>query len=287
MLRLGEFEFEPESGQLSRNGKLRRLEPQPAKVLALLASRAGEVVSHEELRAHVWGEETHVDFERGLRYCIAQIRAALGDSAQEPRLIETLPKRGYRLRVVAPPSTDGQTHVLAVLAAKAPSARRWPWVVVALVLLALAAGWFWFDRAPAGRQITVAVVPFDNETGEAAHDGLARSFSDAVVAALVAGPSERLAVVGNAAALFVPREQRDLQALGKKLGAEYVVLGQVQRQEDRVRVIAHLIRVNDQKHLWADRFEPQGQDPLIFEASLGRRVADRVRHSLFPDLARP
>ena len=94
--RFGLFEFDERSGTLTREGIPVRLQPQPARVLTLLVERAGTVVSREELKAAVWGEATFVDFERGLNFCIAQIRSALGDSAESPRFIETVPRRGYR-----------------------------------------------------------------------------------------------------------------------------------------------------------------------------------------------
>ena len=92
----GPFRFELTPGTLSRHGIPVRLQPQPARVLALLVSRAGEVVSRDELRQRIWSEGTYVDFERGLNFAVAHIRAALGDSAESPRYIETVPKRGYR-----------------------------------------------------------------------------------------------------------------------------------------------------------------------------------------------
>ncbi len=94
--RFGQFEFDDASGELKRQGRLVRLEPQPARALALLLSRAGSIVAREEMREHLWDPRTHVDFERGLAYCVAQIRSALGDAAENPRFLETMPKRGYR-----------------------------------------------------------------------------------------------------------------------------------------------------------------------------------------------
>jgi DNA-binding winged helix-turn-helix (wHTH) protein len=95
------WEFDVASGELRRDGTSVRLEPQPAALLALLASRAGEVVTHEEIRRHIWGDETHVNFHDGVHYCVRQVRAALGDRAQDPRFIDTIPRRGYRLRADA------------------------------------------------------------------------------------------------------------------------------------------------------------------------------------------
>src|SRR5436190_1811001 len=95
-VRFGLFEFDPATGELRREGALVRLQPQPAAVLALLIQRAGEVVSRETLRDAIWGGDTFVDFDRGLNFCIAQIRGALGDAVDSPRFIRTLPKRGYQ-----------------------------------------------------------------------------------------------------------------------------------------------------------------------------------------------
>ena len=88
MCRFGVFEFDGDSGELRKNGRVVALEPQPAKALALLLARGGEIVSREQLRDAVWGEDTHVDFDRGLAYCISQIRTTLGDSGDNPRFVQ-------------------------------------------------------------------------------------------------------------------------------------------------------------------------------------------------------
>ena len=95
-LRFGPFELDVRSGELRRNGTTVRLQPQPFKVLVLLACRPGDVVTREEIQAEVWPAGTFVDFEQSLNFCVRQIRAALGDNANAPRYVETLPRRGYR-----------------------------------------------------------------------------------------------------------------------------------------------------------------------------------------------
>ena len=95
-LRFGPFELDVRSGELRRNGTTVRLQPQPLKVLLLLAGRPGEVVTREEIQAEIWPAGTFVDFEQSLNFCIRQIRAALRDDANAPRYVETLPRRGYR-----------------------------------------------------------------------------------------------------------------------------------------------------------------------------------------------
>jgi DNA-binding winged helix-turn-helix (wHTH) protein/TolB-like protein len=95
LYRFGIFGFDDRAAVLTRSDRAVPLEPQPARALALLLSRAGEVVTRDELRGHLWGADTHVDFDRGLAYCIGQLRTALGDSADNPRFIQTLPRRGF------------------------------------------------------------------------------------------------------------------------------------------------------------------------------------------------
>ena len=102
----GTFAFDAASLELTREGRPVRLEPQPARALAMLLARAGEVVTRDELRAAIWGEHTHVDYDRGLAYCLAQVRTALGDNAENPRFVQTLPKRGFRF--LAPVTRSGE-----------------------------------------------------------------------------------------------------------------------------------------------------------------------------------
>jgi DNA-binding winged helix-turn-helix (wHTH) protein len=121
--RFGVFELDPRGGELWKAGVRTRLQPQPARVLALLVSRAGELVTREEIQHEVWPEGTFVDFEQSLNFCIRQIRTALGDQAATPRYVETLPRRGYRLLV--PVEVTGGPEV-APAAAPAPRAERPP-----------------------------------------------------------------------------------------------------------------------------------------------------------------
>ena len=286
-IRFGLFELDPASGDLRREGRPVRLQPQPARVLALLVSRPGEVVTREELRRQIWSDGTFVDFERGLNFCIAQIRSALQDSADSPRFIETLPRRGYRFIAPVAPS-------VSALAASVPTAQEGPvpverrglprgrliaggLAIGTIVLIAMLA-------ASGGRdsRVRVAVVPFDNETGDTSYGNLGQGIADATVARLAApGRVDRLAVVGNSAALRQPRSFRDLKAIGQEASVEYVVLAQVKRDASKVRLIAHLIRVSDEAHVWAQTFD---RDAFTLEAQadiaeqIAKAVADRLAH---------
>ena len=182
ILRFGRFELDPESQQLRRAGALLRIQPQPLKVLCVLVSRAGQVVSREELRQELWGNETYVDFAQGLNYCIRQIRAVLGDEAQAPRYIETIPRRGYRFIAgvdgtdtisrpeVAPP--QGQ------LARWLQHIPRWAFAISVLSLVALIAASVMVrssEHPALSEKDSILITDFANSTGDPVFDGTLRT----------------------------------------------------------------------------------------------------------------
>jgi len=243
-VQFGVFEFDLAARELRREGVPVKMQAQPARVLAALLEHRGEVVTREMLRQTVWGAETFVDFDGSLNFCVAQIRSALGDSAESPCFVRTVPRRGYRF--IAP--------VARVEVGAAPPRRRliWP-AVAAAVCLAFALGLVgqrWWSGRDAVR---IAVTRFDNETGDPSLDRFADGLTDSVVADLTDDAAGRYGVIGNAAILRGPREGRDLRAIGTSLKAGYVVLGQVQGDAAHPRILAHLIRLPEQTHLWVTR----------------------------------
>jgi len=245
-VRFGIFEFDFATRELRREGVLVRLQAQPAQVLAVLLEHPGECVTREMLRQTVWGAETFVDFDGSLNFCVAQVRSAVGDSADSPRFVKTLPKRGYQF--IAPVSP---------LDVPDPPAPRRGWILPAvaalsLVLaLALLGQRLWSTRGA----VRIAVTRFDNQTGDPALDRFADGLTDSVVAGLTVSGEGKLGVIGNAAILRMPRERRDLRAIGSSLQAGFVVLGQVQGNSAHPRILAHLIRLPEQTHLWVTRRE--------------------------------
>jgi DNA-binding winged helix-turn-helix (wHTH) protein len=280
-LSFGLFEFDPEAGLLFREGRPVRLQPQPARVLAILLASPGVVVSRETLRQQVWADGTFVDFERGLNFCIAQIRSALGDTADSPRFIETLPRRGYRFIApvgAQPPRED------AAPAPRQRSASRMPLaalLVFALATAGLVAGTWRVGTS--ARPVRIAVVPFDNETGMDDFDLIARSVADATVARLASSERVgRFSIIGNAAALHQPRAFRDLKRIGTELRADYIVLAQMKRDASQVRLIAHLIRITDESHIWAHTY-----DAPSFTLPVQSEIAESIASGVVNALANP
>jgi len=276
----GVFEFHGDRGELRKNGRAVALEPQPAKALAVLLARAGEVVSREELRDAVWGSDTHVDFDRGIAYCLSQIRSALGDSGENPRFVQTIPKRGFKfvapVSASPPPATASSTPA-------AKTFNNWVTVPLTLAMLAASIGMMYeaFSAPPIQERVVVAVSVFDNETGQAEFDRPVAGLSDLVVEHLTKIDPDRIAVIGNAAVLRQPRNIRNLKAIAQNIRADYVLLGQLQRGETGLRFITHFIRLRDQAHLKANRLPVADEQLRGLEAAVVEEFARAVReHAL-------
>jgi DNA-binding winged helix-turn-helix (wHTH) protein/TolB-like protein len=276
-MRFADFDLDERTGVLRRAGARVKLQDLPFRMLVVLLKRAPNVVTREELRAELWGSETFVDAEAGLNTAVAKIREAIGDSAESPRFIETLPKRGYRfigtLEPELTPRIPSATNPPVV--ATAPSTRRLRrWLTFAgLGLVAVAAvAWAWTRVT---EQVTIAVVRFHNETGNPDHDRIAGTLTDAVVVSLAEDP--RYGVIGNSPLLRTERIFADASKIGQALSADYVLLGQLQSGDAGLLVRAHLIRTSDQKHLWA---APIALAPTKTEAALTGAVREGVGKAL-------
>ena len=251
-----------------------RLQPQPAQVLSCLIVRRGEVVPRESLCEAVWGAETFVDFERSLNFCIAQIRSALSDDSATPRYVRTVPKRGYQF--IAPvEQISGPEERAAADSGPRRFSKKGVAACCALVLLAVIfyAGYRLGSSQALKQSRIVAVVRFDNETGDASMTRFSDGLTDSLVEQLTALSCRRYGVVGNARILRLPRDQRDLRVISESLHARYVVLGQVQGSRSQTRILAHLIRLPEQTHLWVARLDQPSADPLKVELAAAQKIA--------------
>ena len=275
------FEFDPSSGELRRDGTPIRLQPQPAKLLSLLVSRAGEVITRNELAQEVWGSETFVDFEQGLNFAVRQIRTVLGDDADQPRFLETVPKRGYRF--IAPLDLEADAEPQSKPAS-------WPGLRTAAVLLGVlllgVAGYMVWPRAKPAvppRATVLAVLPFDDlspEPEEYLVDGLTEEMISQLTRI-----SPDLKVIARTSAMQYLRTKKSAREIGQELGADYILENSIRHEGGRLRITAQLVRTADQTHLWADNYDRDVRELLPLESEVTQDIAEQIRRHLLPSAA--
>jgi DNA-binding winged helix-turn-helix (wHTH) protein/TolB-like protein len=287
--RFGLFEFDGAALELRREGVLVRLQSQPAQVLACLIEQANQVVSRDDLRKAVWGHGTFVDFEGGLNFCISQIRSALQDDSAQPLYIRTVPKSGYQFIAPVQCISAQSPEALQVGGARreTSAARRSALMLAAAAFAVVAFFGYRFQSVQSAiRAPILAVLRFDNETDHPGVTKFSDALTDNVVEQLTSLGGSSYRVIGNAQILRSPREERDLRAIASSLHAEYVVLGQVQTEGAQVRILAHLIRLSDQTHIWVVRMDGSLTDPLNLESEAAGKIAAEFSARMSADPSR-
>jgi TolB-like protein/DNA-binding winged helix-turn-helix (wHTH) protein/Tfp pilus assembly protein PilF len=299
--RFGLFEFDFRSGELRREGQLVKLAPQPARVLACLLARPGEIVLREELRDHLWGTDTFVDFERGLNFSILQVRTALGDSSENPRFVQTVPRKGYRfiapVSLVVPAVPQSAEAAVpppsSTMAGRRPLVRQWLPLIAALVLVA-PLPWLLLVRgsSPAtvqpdlavANRIRVAVLPFVNLTGDASADYLADGLTDEVISQLGRLGLDRVAVIARTSAMSYRNTTKSVAQIGRELNAGFIVESSIRREDGALRIAASLVPVADEAPtaLWSETFG--GVDTASADSQTGAaiRLARLIALRLLP-----
>ena len=289
VVRFADFDFDMRTGELRRNRTSLKLQPQPAKVLALLVSRPGEIVTRQDLAQQVWGSETFVDFEQGLNFAIRQIRSALEDDAEHPQFLETLPKRGYRFTasvIGAPPS---QIEIPAPSLAPFPPRRRlllryglaFMTIAAAALTLALTLDWGHLrqrlsNRATSAPRIeSLAVLPLHNLS----HDPEQEYFSDGMTDELITELAKfgGLRVTSHTSVERYKDTRQPLPEIARELGVDAVVEGTVTRSGDRVRITAQLIDGRSDRHLWAESYERDLRDVLALQNEVSGDIAKEIQ----------
>jgi TolB-like protein/DNA-binding winged helix-turn-helix (wHTH) protein/Flp pilus assembly protein TadD len=290
----GSFEFNPYSGELRKEGMRVRLEGQPLAILQMLLDHPGELVSREELQKKLWPGDTFVDFEHSLNAAVKRLRAALNDSADQPRYIETLARRGYRF--VAPVSgTAAELESEKVVAvqgqdqgeAQPPAqsvfhGRRW-WLVAAVAVCILGigiAGWGWrrwrnhpaTSASPPVRSL--AVLPLQNLSGDPSQDYLADGMTEELIGRLA--NIHGLRVISRTSAMHFKNTQLSVPEIAKILGVEAIVEGSVIREGSQVRVHAQLIRAATDEHIWAGESQREYRSLLEIQEEITRSIAERI-----------
>ena len=286
VLRFGTFELELASSELRKAGALVKLQSQHFQLLALLAGRPGQVVSREEIRRTLWSNQTFVDFDRSINFCVNQIREALGDDSHSPRYIETLPRKGYRF--IAPVTEAGGEPAAAQvvpqpLPVSRPNPRRLRWlrsVAAAVVLVAIVlANYVRVSGQRTAKPIeSVAVLPLENLSHDPEQDYFAEGMTDELITDLA--KISALRVISRTSVMQYKRTKKPVPQIARELNVDAVLEGTVTRDQNQVRITAQLVRAEPEKHLWAETYEAGLSGVLTVQDAVAKAVAQAIQIKL-------
>jgi len=260
-LRFASFELDVRSRELRKGGDRIRLQEQPFEILRLMLERPGDVVTREEMARRLWPDGTFVDFEHSLNAAVKRLRAALGDDADNPRFVETLPRRGYRfiasLRHNGAASVDGSRAAAPALTAP-PIAPDY--------------------------QARLAVLPFTNSSsGESGQEYFSDGLTEEMIVQLGRLLRGRIGVISRSSSMLFKGGSQRARDIGQTLRADYLLEGGVRREGDRVRITAWLVDASSETHLWTDVFERSLTDCLLVQAEVAARIARSLAVELLPE----
>jgi len=284
--RFGDFELDLDAFELRSHGAPVKLERRPLDLLALLVTQPGHVVKREEIVAALWPPKVVIDFDSGLNTLVRKVRHALQDSSENPRFIETVPGRGYRFIAPVVACTDAAAPESAPPNAPRPRAWRPVWIAASL-LLAIAGGatlaaWLALESDP---QLTrIAVLPFENLTGDDQYAYLASGLAEDTRDSLAHIDPQNLRVIG-ASTREVADGAGPTAEIGRRLGVDLVVMSSLRLDWPKIRVSSRLLRVADGEQIWSASFNRELTNVLGLQRELSIAIAEQIRLQLSPDVA--
>ena len=289
----GPFRLDLAERVLRRNNVPIALTPKAFEVLCLLVERHGCVLTKEEMIRQIW-PDSFVD-ESNLAQHIFQLRKVLGDHGSGDAFIETMPRRGYRFTAdVKRGESDSDDRGSSGVPRKGPalfdetrvrSRRKTLWVTAAalVMLSACALGVYFLPRPPShsgAGKIMLAVLPFENLTGDPQQDYFSDGLTEEMIAQLGNLEPNHLAVIARTSAMQYKDTHKDARQIGLELGVDFILEGSVRREGDRVRITAQLVRTKDQTHIWANSYDRNLHDILTLQNDVSSAIAAEIRMSL-------
>jgi TolB-like protein/DNA-binding winged helix-turn-helix (wHTH) protein len=282
-VRFGVFELDCQSGELRKQGVRLRLQGQPLQVLTRLLETPGDLVTREELRNRLWPADTFVDFDQALNNAVQRIREALGDSAQSPRFIETIPKRGYRfVGSVSSPQADPAAGPLP----EKPRKSRTAYITfVGLLILAGIGMAMLVSRWQQNRRLqkirAIAVLPLENLSGDPTQDYFADGITDELITEVAR--LHPLRVISRTSVLRYKGTREPRPEIAKELGVDAVLEGSVTRSDSQVRITAQLIEARTDTHLWSGEYTREMRDIISLQREVAGDIAHEIRLHLLPE----
>jgi TolB-like protein/DNA-binding winged helix-turn-helix (wHTH) protein len=297
IVRFGTFEADLSARELRKAGVRIKLHGQPFEVLAMLLERPGETVPREELRQRLWSTDTFVDFDAGVNTAINRLREALGDSAENPRFIETLPRRGYRFIAPVGAEVPGRADSISPKTpfpgagqTVAPLHRRGIKVLVVglVVVVALLIGLALISvrerllGQPHARHIeSLAVLPLVDLSGNSEQDFFADGMTEALITDL--GKISALRVISRTSVVQYKGTKKPLPEIARELNVDALVEGTVLRSGNHLRITANLLQASPEKHLWAESYESDAGDILTLQGQVAQAIAREIQVKLTPE----
>lgn len=293
IVRFGDdFELEPRLCELRRGGRVLKLERIPMELLLLLVEQRGGLVTREQIVERIWGKGVFLDTDNSINGAIRKIRQVLKDDPEQPRFIQTLTGKGYRF--IAPVAEPGAAPVTIAEPAVGveplpgrPTTRRWPLLIgiaVAFVAVGAVAGFYWSRTRtrpqPSSGRLMLAVLPFENLTGDAGQDYFSDGFTEEMVTQLGRLEPQRLGVIARTSVMRYKKGATPLDQVGRELGVQYILEGSVRRDARRVRITAQLIHVKDQTHLWAREYDRELKDLLVLQGEIAEEISTEIQAAL-------
>jgi len=288
VIRFGVFEVDLAAGEVRKGGMRQKLAGQPFQVLQALLERPQEIVMREELRQRLWPDNTFVDYELALKKAVNRLREVLGDSAESPHFIETIPRRGYRfIGTIVPPSAPAesgeQSDGVGV---------RLLWKFAASLALACAVALLlWLNTDKLRTRIfaksssidihSVAVLPFKNLSKDVEQEYFVDGMTDELITDLA--KIGELRVISRTSVTPYKGVGKPLGVIARELNVDAIVEGTVLRSGNRVRVTAQLVRASPERHLWADSYQGDLADVLSLQDRVARSIAREIRVTLTPE----
>jgi TolB-like protein/DNA-binding winged helix-turn-helix (wHTH) protein/Flp pilus assembly protein TadD len=307
-LRFGDFELDVARYELRGKGRPIRLERQPMDLLMMLVARRGQLVHRDDIVERLWGKDVFVDVDTGVHTAVRKIRRALGDTTEGPTFVETVPGKGYRFiaavevgahaprNVPTEPEPAGGSEAGSVASPRtatptespspvqspgfATSSRIGIGVLVAAMAIGLITWTLTRDATPP--RVTIAVLPFENLSGDTERAYLADGLTEEIIAWLGQVDPDRLSVVSRISATVAQRSAKSLTEIGRELGADYVLESSIRAESDRVRITAKLIRARDQVQVWSQTYNRELTSMLGLQQELGAGIAEQIRFRLSP-----
>jgi TolB-like protein/DNA-binding winged helix-turn-helix (wHTH) protein/tetratricopeptide (TPR) repeat protein len=277
-VRFGPFQLDVRSGEVFKGSTRLRVPDQSIEILKALVEKPGQLITREELRHRLWPDNTFVDFEHGLNAAVRRLRDALGDSADAPAFIETLPRRGYRfvgqieadLNSVTSPTSDQR-----VLESRRRKAPRLLAVIALVVVIAAAVLWRTAPREPVvGTIRAVAILPLKNVSKDPAQDYFVEGMHEALITALAHAGC--LGVIARSSTLRYANTDKSVATIARELNVQAIVEGSVLRVGEQVRITVRLVEPTSGRTLWTDSFDRSLRDVLALHSEVAQAIAGGI-----------